>query len=226
MDKKYTSKNISKQMDILREIEDAIVEGEKDLAPNLVKNAIASNLNLDDLTMTMGNAMNRVGKKFEKGEYFLPEMMLSALTFKACFDFLKPLIEEKVKRLGGSSGKIIFGTVRYDVHDVGKNLVITALTAAGFEVYDLGVDVPQEKFIEEAEKVNADIIALSALLSSTKVQLERFIDFLKENKLRGKYKVLVGGAPVSSSYADKIGADGYAEDAFKAVEKATKLMGR
>lgn len=214
--------------DILKELHDVVVAGKRAESSALVLKALESDADVDTVIATMNAAMKIVGEKFSKGEYFITEMLLSAHAFKNGFEALKPKLEEKVKKSGKASkklGTIVLGTVVNDIHDIGKNMVASALTAASFEVYDIGIDVPLEKFVEEAEKVNANIIALSALLTTTMQETKNLIELLERKGLRDKYKVLVGGAPISQKFADAIGADGYGEDAFDAVVKAKRLLG-
>jgi corrinoid protein of di/trimethylamine methyltransferase len=212
--------------DVLEKLREVIINGKRTESPALVTQAIEDGVDVDTIINTMSDAMKVVGEKFSKGEYFITEMLLGAHTFKAGFDVLKPKLEEKVKKTGGDNklGVIVLGTVINDIHDIGKNMVASALQAAGFEVYDIGIDVPLEKFIEKAEEVKADIIALSALLTTTIGETKNLIEMLRQKGVRGKYKVLIGGAPISQKFADAVGADAYGEDAFDAVNKAKKLM--
>ncbi len=213
--------------EVLEKLQEVIIKGKRADSPALVTQAIEDGVDVDTIINTMSDAMKVVGEKFSKGEYFITEMLLGAHAFKAGFDVLRPKLEEKVKKTGGQSkkGVIVLGTVINDIHDIGKNMVASALQAAGFEVHDIGIDVPLEKFIEKAEEVNADIIALSALLTTTMGETKNLIELLKQSGVREKYKVLIGGAPISQKFADAVGADAYGEDAFDAVNKAKKLMG-
>jgi trimethylamine corrinoid protein len=169
--------------------------------------------------------IQRVGELWEQGEYFLPELITSAEAMKAAMAVLDPQLNRKdvASRMGG---KVVIGTVEGDIHDIGKNLVASMLQAGGFEVFDLGVDVKLERFIETAEKVGADMICLSALLTTTMMNQRRLIGLLRDRGLRDKYTVLVGGAPASRKWAEEIGADGYAENAVAAVKMAKSLAGR
>ncbi len=214
--------------EILKQLHDIIVAGKRNESGKLVTKALEANIDVDDIIATMSAAMKVVGERFSKGEYFITEMLLGAHAFKAGFDVLKPKLEEKVKKSGSQDkqGVIVLGTVIHDIHDIGKNMVASSLQAAGFEVHDIGIDVPLEKFIEKAEEVNADIIALSALLTTTMGETKNLIDLLKQKGLREKYKVLIGGAPITQKFADAVGADAYGVDAFDAVNKAKKLLGK
>lgn len=215
---------MAEKNELLDELKNAIIKGERKRAPDIAEKALVEGSDIQEVLKSMGDGMGVVGNKFEKREYMLPDMLLSAYTFKLVFQNLEERIKEGVERSGTSLGKIIFATVKNDIHDIGKDLVVAFLRGAGYEVYDLGVDVPAEDIIEEAEKVGADVIALSALLTPTRKELQAVIGKLEEKGLRDKYKVMVGGAPVSQKYADMIGADGYAEEASMAVGKAKEVM--
>ena len=161
---------------------------------------------------------------FEEGEFFLPELMRSAEAMKAAMTIFKPvLMKGKEDR---SLGKVVIGTIEGDIHDIGKTLVASLLSAEGFEVYDLGADVPISTFIDKAVEVDAQIICMSALLTTTMVGQKKLIDQLKEKKLRDKFKILIGGAPISKKWVEEIGADGSAENAVSAVKLARKVLGR
>lgn len=166
--------------------------------------------------------MSEVGSLFEEGEYFVPEMLVSAKTMQSALDILKPhLVKGGVEAIG----KVIIGTVKGDLHDIGKNLVGMMLEGAGFEVVDLGINVPPGNFVE-AITDDTDIIGLSALLTTTMPSMRLTINALKEAGLRDKVKVIVGGAPVTAAYAEQIGADGFAKDASQAATLAKTLLGR
>lgn len=164
---------------------------------------------------------DEVGKKYEACEYFLPELVMSGEMMKEAITFLKPKMQAEGIT---SSGKIIFGTVKGDLHDVGKNIVISMLSVAGFDVTDLGVDVPPEKFISEVETKTPNILCMSSLLTHTMPELDNVMEILKKEGLREKVKVMVGGRPVTKDYADNIKADSYGKDAYEAVEEAKRLM--
>jgi len=172
----------------------------------------------------LAEGMRIVGDRFEKGEYFLAELVATGETFKEVMEILRPKLMEEgsaVKKLG----KVVIGTVRGDLHDIGKSIVATMLESAGFEVYDLGVDVSPEEFVRKAKEVNADIVAMSALLTTTMIEMRNVVEELKKAGIRGRVKVIVGGAPVTEEFAREIGADAYAEDAVKAVEVCKRLVG-
>jgi methylmalonyl-CoA mutase cobalamin-binding domain/chain len=162
-----------------------------------------------------------VGEKFKNNEFYIPEVLVAARAMNAAMAIVKPLIVgDQLKPLG----KVVIGTVRGDLHDIGKNLVMMMLEGAGFEIVDLGVDVAPEKFVEAAKANSADVVAMSALLTTTMPAMKDTIAALEENGLRDKVKVIIGGAPVTQSYADSIGADGYAPDAASAVDKVKELL--
>ena len=166
-------------------------------------------------------AMSEVGRLFEEGEYFVPEMLIAARAMQAGLKILKPLlVEENVQ----FAGKIAIGTVKGDLHDIGKNLVAMMLEGAGFEIIDLGTDVSPEKFIESITNDNVDIVAMSALLTTTMPSMVATIQAINEAGLRDEVKVIIGGAPVTTDYAASIGADGYAADASQAATLAKRLM--
>ena len=172
----------------------------------------------------LAEGMRIVGDRFEKGEYFLAELVAAGETFKEAMEVLRPKLMEEgstVKKLG----KVVIGTVRGDLHDIGKSIVATMLESAGFEVYDLGVDVSPEEFVRKAKEVNADIVAMSALLTTTMIEMRNVIEELKRAGIRDRVKVIIGGAPVTEEFAREIGADAYAEDAVKAVEVCKRLVG-
>jgi 5-methyltetrahydrofolate--homocysteine methyltransferase len=168
------------------------------------------------------SAMDEVGDRFSKGLIFVPQMLRSAKTMQECMKLIEPLLTE-----GGvaARGKVLIGTVKGDLHDIGKNLVAMMMEGAGFTVTDLGVDVPPEKFVQKSQEVEPDIVGLSALLSTTMPSMPLTIEALKKAGLRDNVKVMIGGAPVTARYALEIGADAYAPDAGSAVAEAKKLLG-
>ncbi len=204
--------------DILAKMEKSIIEGDKEQAGNLAKEALREKIDLNEV-IEKGYipGIQRVGELWEEGEYFLPELITSAECMKAAMAVLQPALSQAdiEKR---SLGKAVIGTVEGDIHDIGKNLVSSLLSANGYDVVDLGADVKVERFIEAAESEEADFICLSALLTTTMVNQKKIIELLKERDLSGRFKVLVGGAPVNQRWADEIGADGYAENAMLAVK--------
>jgi 5-methyltetrahydrofolate--homocysteine methyltransferase len=168
-------------------------------------------------------AMDVVGEKFKNDELYLPEVINIATIFKTSVELIKPkLMGDQV----AYAGKVVIGTVQGDMHDVGKNIVVLMLEANGFEVIDLGVDVPSQTFITTASETEADVIGMSALLTTTMPKINEVIHELKEAGLEGKFRTIIGGAPINQSFADEVGADAYGHDAIDAVEKIRGLVGR
>ena len=210
--------------ELLTRMEKAIVEGNKEEAEQLARESIEKKIDLNEvIEKGYVQGIQKVGNLWEKGEYFLPELIMSAESMKAAMSVLKPEME-KAQIAIKSQGKVVIGTVEGDIHDIGKNLVSSMLSANGFDVIDLGADVKLEKFIEKAETENADFICLSALLTTTMLGQKKVIEVLNEKNLSDRFMVLVGGAPVNQKWADDIGADGYAENAMTVVKAAKKLM--
>jgi trimethylamine corrinoid protein len=207
---------------IEKEYKEAILNGNISLAESLASKAINDNLEINLVIDQFSEAIREAGDLFEEGEFFLPELMRSAEAMKAAMTILEPkIMENKEDRY---LGKVVIGTIEGDIHDIGKTLVAAIMSAEGFEVFDLGADVPVDKFIDKAEEVGAQLICISALLTTTMVGQKRLIDNLKERKIRNKYKILIGGAPVSRKWVEEIGADGSAENAVSAVKLAKKLL--
>ena len=203
----------------------SIIDGDVDQATALTKQALAHGIDpLDAINTGFVPGVNYVGDQFAQGEMFLPDLVLAGEAMKAAVAVLEPEMQKR-----GSQrqvlGKVVLGTVKGDIHEIGKTLVATMLSASGFQVYDLGVDVPIEAFAAKARDVEADIVGVSALLTTTMTGQRSVIEALDDMGLRPKVKVMVGGAPVTRSWAEEIGADGYSEDAIGAVALAKKLMG-
>ncbi len=205
----------------LKELFDVVVNGRNDLVQQKVQEALQAGTEpAVILNEGMIPAMAEVGRRFEEGEFYVPEMLVAARAMQSGLGLLKPYLQkDKVK----SRGKVAIGTVKGDLHDIGKNLVAMMLEGAGFEIQDLGNDVPPEKFVEAA-RAGADIIAMSALLSTTMINMKAVIEALERADLPNVVKVLVGGAPLTEQYAKSIGADGYASDASQAVSVAKSLL--
>lgn len=201
----------------------SIIDGEADEAESLAKQSIELGIDpLDAINNGFILGVNHVGDEFSCGNAFLPELVMAGEAMKSAVEVLEPeLTRRGTKR--DILGKVVLGTVEGDIHDIGKTLVGTMMSAAGFEVYDLGVDVPITKLAEKAREVNADIVAVSALLTTTMVKQRDVIEALDDMGL-GDVKVMVGGAPVTRSWMEEIGADGYSEDAIGAVAVAKELM--
>lgn len=206
----------------LQALAEAIINGKRNDAAELAKKLVEANVpakRILDEGLIAG--MSVVGEKFKNCEYFVPEVLVAARAMKAAMEILRPLLAvSDVEPIG----TVVIGTVRGDLHDIGKNLVAMMLEGAGFKVIDLGVDVPTEKFIEAAKENNADIVGMSALLTTTMTYMPEVIKALETEGIRNKVKVIVGGAPVTQEWADQIGADGYAPDAASAVDKCKELL--
>jgi len=207
----------------LKEIAENLIQGKADKVKELVQRSVDEGQDVSKiLNEGLLAGMSVVGDKFKKNEFYVPEVLIAARAMKAGMEIIRPLLTKKGVK---GAGKIILGTVRGDLHDIGKNLVGMMLEGAGFEITDLGVDVSPEKFVEAAREKGADIIGLSALLTTTMPGMKDVIEAIKSSDLKGKVKVMIGGAPVTQDYADEIGADGYAPDAASAVDKAKQLIG-
>lgn len=205
----------------VKKLYDAIVNGDAKSAVAVTQEALAENMNPGTLiSEVMIPAMNEVGSLYESEEYFVPELLLSGRAMKGALELIRPLLSASGAQ---PSGRVVVGTVKGDLHDIGKNLVVSMLEGAGFEVTDLGVDVPPEKFIEAIADKKAQIVCLSALLTVTIPAMKTTIEALKQAGVRDRVKVLVGGAPVTSEFAREIGADGYGETAGAAVSLARKI---
>lgn len=205
----------------LKALYDAVMEGQRDVAKESVEKALADSVDPGEILDAMINAMGEVGRLFEEGEYFVPEMLIAARAMKTGMDILKPqLVDADIQ----PAGKIVAGTVKGDLHDIGKNLVCMMLEGAGFQVVDLGSDVSPEAFVNAVNEHHPDFIAMSALLTTTMPNMQTTIEALKAAGVRDQVKVLIGGAPITDAYAEKIGADGYAPDASRAVKLAKALV--
>jgi len=206
----------------LEEIRDDVVQGKAPQVKDLVQKAIDEGQDVEEvLNQGLISGMGIVGEKFERNEFYIPEMLIAARAMKQGMQILRPLLTEKGIE---TIGTVILGTARGDLHDIGKNLVGMMLEGAGFEIVDLGIDVSPEKFIETAKEKKAHLIGVSALLTTTMVSMKDVVKAVQEANLDNKVKVMIGGAPVTQSYADEIGADGYAPDAASAVDKAKELL--
>jgi 5-methyltetrahydrofolate--homocysteine methyltransferase len=206
----------------LEDLFESIIEGDMRAAPQLVQDALDNNLAPDlILNSCMIPAMTEVGRLFEEGEYFVPEMLISARAMQAGLVVLKPhLVDSGVEPIG----KVVIGTVQGDMHDIGKNLVAMMMEGAGFEIIDLGVDVSPEAFIEAIQANEANVVAMSALLTTTMPKMKAIIEAIQEAGIRDKVHIMIGGAPVTAEYAEHVGADGFAPDASRAASKAKSLV--
>jgi len=207
----------------MNELYDSIINGDAQEAKEKVQAALDAGIDPSSvLNDSMVKAMAEVGRLFEEGEYYVPEMLISARAMQSGLAVLKPLlVQADVKAVG----KVVAGTVKGDLHDIGKNLLCMMLEGAGFEIQDLGTDVSPQKFVDAVRAGDVDIIALSALLTTTMPSMKATIQALQESGLRERVKVIIGGAPVTPEYASQIGADGYASDASRAVALAKSLLG-
>lgn len=209
-------------MNDFSKLADGVFRGDFSTVENLTKQFIDAGVNpMDIINKGLIEGMNIVAPKFKAGEMFVPEVMMAAKSMHTGLELVKPLIADADVP---SKGTFLVGTVKGDLHDIGKNLLVMILQSAGFNVIDLGVDVPVEKFVEAVKEYNPQFLGLSALLTTTMPLMKETIDALKEAGLRDNVKVLVGGAPVTQSFADEIGADGYAIDAMVAKEMCENLL--
>lgn len=210
-------------MSDLKVLKEAVIKGDINTAVAVTQKAIDAGSNVNDvISQGLIAGMDDVGEKFSKGQFFVPQMLRSAKTMQECMKLIQPLLKEGEIT---SKGKVLIGTVKGDLHDIGKNLVSMMMEGAGFTITDIGVDVPPEKFVQMAQEKEPDIIAMSALLSTTMPSMPVVIEALKEAGIRDKVKVMIGGAPVTEKYAQEIKADAYASDAGAAVNKAKQLLG-
>jgi 5-methyltetrahydrofolate--homocysteine methyltransferase len=207
---------------IIKEINTNVMEGNVKAIEANIQSAIDAGVPVSDiLNEGMIAAMAEVGRLFEEGECFVPEMLVAARAMQTGMSLLKPHLKNAEVE---SAGKVAVGTVKGDLHDIGKNLVAMMLEGAGFEIIDLGTDVPPEKFVEAVRDQGVQILAMSALLTTTMPSMKNTIDALHAAGLRGQVKVMIGGAPVTQNYADQIGADGFSSDASRAVATAKGLV--
>jgi len=206
----------------LNAITQALISGDEDQVTRLVQKAVDENVAPKEiLNEGLIKGMDIVGDRMEDGDMFIPEVLRSAKTMKVAVTILKPLLGEGESAM---SGKVVIGTVKRDLHDIGKNLVSMMLESGGFEITDLGVDVSPEQFVQAVKDQQAHVVGLSALLTTTMPMMQATIDALTENGLRSQVKVVIGGAPVTQKFADEIGADGYAPDAGSANKLAKQMV--
>lgn len=206
----------------LKQIADNLIKGQSAKVKELVVQALEKNIKpADILNKGLIAGMDIVGEKFKNNEFYIPEVLVAARAMKSGMEVLKPAL---AKSGASPKGKFAIGTVKGDLHDIGKNLVAMMIEGAGFEVIDLGVDVSPEKFTNVAKEKAVDVIGLSALLTTTMLAMKTTIDAFKTAGLRNRVKIVIGGAPITQSYADEIGADGYAADAASAVDKVKELL--
>ncbi|MGE5484020.1 MAG: B12-binding domain-containing protein [Ignavibacteriales bacterium] len=211
--------------DLYEKMKQSVLDGDTEEAERLARESLKEGAPaLDAVDKGYVKGIEEVGALFEKGDMFLPELVASAEAMKSALELLKPAME-KAATSRKALGRVVIGTVKGDIHDIGKSIVGSMLVASGFEVLDLGVDVDSKVFVDKVKEFDANLIGLSALLTTTMPVQREVVNMLKDEGLRGKVKVLVGGAPVTERWAKEIGADGYAEDAIRAVSAAKKLVG-
>ncbi len=209
---------------LFEEMTEAVIAGLPDKARELADEALSAGLDpLAAIQQGLKPGMDVVGEGFAKGELFIPDLMMSSKAMQEGIAVLEPELLKSKQELE-TLGKVVIGTVQGDIHEIGKTLVATMLTANGFEVHDLGVDVPPQGFVDAVREVNADVVGLSALLTTTMLNQEAVIMTLKEAGLRDQVKVIIGGVPTSPDWAEEIGADAYAENATEAVEVVKRLV--
>jgi 5-methyltetrahydrofolate--homocysteine methyltransferase len=208
--------------DTLNQITEKLYNGQNTEVAELTQQALDEGLTAAEiLNSGLVTGMDRVGVDFKNGDLFVPEVLIAARAMHAGLNILRPLLAESDVP---SAGKVVVGTVAGDLHDIGKNLVVMMLEGGGFEVVDVGIDATPQKFVEVVKAEHPDILGMSALLTTTMPSMQKTIDALVEAGVRDSIKVMIGGAPVTQSYADQIGADGYASDAASAVDLARTLM--
>lgn len=211
---------------ILQNLSQAIVQGDEDQAHESAKLALENRLDpLEAVEQGLSKGMEEVGQQFERGDVYLPELLMAANAFNAAMKLIKPELEAQKKETV-RQGTVLIGTVKGDLHNIGKNIVGTVLETNGFNVVDIGIDNSALTFIQQAEKSHADVIALSCLMTTTMPAQKEVINTLTEMGLRDKYRIIVGGGPVTQAWADQIGADGYGESAIHAVKLVKDLMAR
>ncbi len=213
------------QEQLYSEISDAIVNLDKEKAIELANRAITENLNLlEVIEKGYGDGIRRIGDLWEEGEFFLPELMLGGNIMQESMDILLPSLKES--GTSASQGVVVIATIEGDIHSIGKTIVGTMLSANGFDVYDLGADVPAEKIIETAVEKNADVIGVSALLTTTMFGQKKIIDILEDREIRDNFKVIIGGAPVTREWTEECNADGFAGSAIEAVKLVKSLLNK
>jgi len=213
---------MSNQDDLLRDIREAIVKFDADRLRKDVERAIESGISAHDVLMNgMAKGMETIGKMYEEGDCFLPQLLASGETMKVGLETLEPSLQSERTEV---SGKVVIGTVQGDLHDLGKNILVTMLKGTGFEVHDLGVDVPATEFLKQIRETGANILAMSALLTTTCSQMSETIELLRKNNLRSGIRVIIGGIPTSEEFATQIGADAHGKDAFDGLRKIRGFM--
>ncbi|MGA2111072.1 MAG: corrinoid protein [Anaerolineales bacterium] len=205
----------------IQQISEAVISGKASVTQQEVKNALQEGLKPEKiLSEGLIAAMSEVGARFERGEFYVPEMLIAARAMQSGLAILRPLLTEQAMAM---RGKVVIGTVKGDLHDIGKNLVAMMLEGAGYEIVDLGTDVPPEKFASAVREQHPTLVGMSALLTTTMRNMKEAIEAIEDIGLRGQVKIMVGGAPLTEAFAKDIGADGYAPDASRAVALAKSL---
>lgn len=216
--------NFSEKDKFFQNISDAVVDMDEEKTVELSNEAIKNNYDAyEAIDKGLSNGMERAGKLFEEEEYFIPELLMCSDAMYAGLEVLKPHLESKEEE---EKFKVVIGVIEGDTHDIGKNLVKIMLETSGFEVIDLGRDIPPQKFVTAARETGAQIIALSTLMTTTMDGMSKVIEILKKENVRENFKVMIGGGPISQAFADKIGADGYSVNAAEAVRLAKSLVGQ
>lgn len=209
-------------MKILKEITVNVEKGDSATVKELIKKALSQKISAEEiLNDGLVKGMDAIGIKFKKNEIFIPEVLIATRAMKAGMDIIRPYFTEERNE---SKGKIVMGTVKGDLHDIGKKIVCMILEGEGFEVVDIGIDVPKEKFLTSIKKENPDIIGMSALLTTTMTYMREVIETVEKAKLKQNVKIIIGGAPITQSFADEIKVDGYAPDGVSAVELVKNLL--
>jgi len=209
--------------ELFKKLSDAVVDMNEDKTVSLANKIVADKVDAyEAVEKGLSDGMDRAGQLFEEEEYFIPELLLCSDAMYAGLEILKGHIKAAEE---GEKRKVVIGVVEGDTHDIGKNLVKIMLETSGFEVFDLGRDIPPAAFVEKAKEVNADIIALATLMTTTMEAMAAVVQILQEQNIKDSYKVIIGGGPISQSFADKIGADGYAVNAADAVRLSRRLLG-
>lgn len=207
----------------IQKIKEGVIEGRHREIESLVREICKTGISLDTVIQEgLIDAMDEVGRKFSAGEFFVPEMLVSAMTMKLGLGIVKPLLTGNA---GAPKGTVLIGTVKGDLHDIGKNIVIMMLEGAGFQVIDLGVNIDVEEVVAKVVETRPQVLGLSALLTTTMPEMKRVIEELRARGLRDRVKIMVGGAPVDAAFADRIGADGYGKDAAQAMALARSFVG-
>jgi corrinoid protein of di/trimethylamine methyltransferase len=213
----------TERTELLRQLSDAVFELDEDRTKELSQRVLDKGFDAwEAVELGLLAGIQRAGKLFDEEEYFVPELLIAADAMYAGLDILRPHIKQQFT---GNIRKVVIGVVQGDTHDIGKNLVRIMLEVAGFEVHDLGRDVPPQKFVERAVEIKADVIALSTLMTTTMERMADVVAILEKENIRDRFKVIVGGSPLSQQFSDRIGADGYAPKAAQAVQLAKRLTG-